>query len=53
MKGGGQALDGFVPQGGNYNDDMEFPESVLLPAEHENPNPGVPNRILKTLDPKA
>ncbi len=53
MKGGGQALYGFVPQGGNYNDDMEFPESVLLPAEHENPNPGVPNRILKTLDPKA
>ena len=25
-----QALYGFVPQGGNYNDDIEIPESVLL-----------------------
>jgi hypothetical protein len=43
VKGDGQALYGFVPQGGNYNDDIEFPGSVLLPAEHEDPNPGVAN----------
>ena len=25
-----QALYGFVPQGGNYNDDIEIPEDVLM-----------------------
>lgn len=43
MKRDVQALYGFVPQGGNYNDDIEFPESVLLRSELEDPISGVPN----------
>ena len=44
-----QALYGFVPQGGNYNDDIEIPEDVLMgrdavanacPAEAVQPEKG-------------